>query len=121
MNEMKWCYSANAETFTGSFETRLGALQEAIDASSCDYVTLGRCKPLDFMDIAKSIVGRDELEERVFCQISDVVGDCAEDAVSREDFAELESKVLPIVSAWLEKHFGSYYEVTETEEVKAAP
>lgn len=119
MSDLKWCFSTNGETFDGNFDSREDALTEAFACVSegTQSVDIGRCKPIDFKEIAEHIVGADAIGDAVYVQISDLVGDCAEDATTRGDLNELADQMVPVVEAWLKKHYGSFYEVSETENI----
>jgi hypothetical protein len=113
MSELKWCYSTNSETFQGEFDSR----EEAMDAADGGATELGRCKPLDLEALARRIFSASDLDDLIHTQLSDLVGDCAEDAISFQDFQELEGSILPIATAFLEKHLKGFCEVIETESV----
>jgi hypothetical protein len=114
---MKWCYSTHSKTFHGQFDSREQALDDA-DGAATD---LGRCKPLDLGALARQCFPASDLGEMIGCQLSDIVGDYADDAFSFQDFVELEASIVPIVTAFLEKHVSSFYEVVETEDVLFSP
>ena len=119
MEDLKWCFSTNGATFDGGFDSREEVLAEAFACASesAETVDIGRCKPIDFKEIAEHLVGSDAIEDAVYCQISDLIGDCAVDATTRGDLNELADQLVPLMQAWLKKHYGSFYEVSETENI----
>ena len=116
MSEMKWCFSTNGETFEGAFCYREEAIEEARESGN-DIVDIGRSKPIDFAKMAR-VLAKDTLEDAIICQISDIVGDCAEDAAQSKDFLDLANQVAPILEAWLTRHYSVFYEVVQIESVE---
>lgn len=97
---MKYSYSFNEELFHGQFDTAEEAVAEAINGERQFWVgeNVPPTAPEDYW------YAEDWLEH-VACQ-DDYSGDFAEGfgVASKEELAELEAYVRPILAAWLERH-----------------
>jgi hypothetical protein len=112
--EGKWGYSNNEENYSGSYDTREEAVQEA-EASGYGHFWVGQFKA----PITDEAIDAEDLLEKITCQ-DDYCGDWTEDALdcSNEVKDELTESVRRVFREWMDRHglrptFGIVYDAEE--------
>lgn len=116
--EGNWCYSYNGEEFTGDYDNREDAIDEAMSCAEEDilFIYVGVIKEIKLNADVDMLI--DRLAEFAY----ERGGDYAEyylNDVTKEEFKELEDGVNDVLLKWINKyHKPNFWEVVNVEKVK---
>ncbi len=116
--EGNWCYSYNGEEFTGDYDNREDAIDEAmsyVDEETL-FIYVGKIKEIELSADVDMLIER--LAEHAYERGGDYAEDYL-DNVTKEEFRELEDGINDVLLKWIDKyHKPNFWEVVNIEKVK---